>query len=70
MERNEIPLFIENVDISRYAAAARKIRHIFNLASVQLVAMVINFAHSGELGIPGSHGRGGKKAWPNPLTPL
>jgi hypothetical protein len=61
MERNEIPLFIENVDISRYAVAARKIRHIFNLASVQLVAMVINFAHSGEVGIPGSHGKGWEK---------
>lgn len=57
MELNEIPLLIENVDISCYRAADRKIRHVFNGASEELVAMVINFAHSRDLGVPGSHDR-------------
>ena len=59
MERNDIPLLIESVDISRYKAADRKIRHVFNGASAELVAMVINFAHSRELGVPGAHDRKG-----------
>lgn len=59
MELNEIPLLIENVDIGRYRAADRKIRHVFNGAGAELVAMVINFAHSGDLGVPSAHERKG-----------
>ena len=55
MDLNDIPLFIENVDIDRYRAADRKIRHVFNGASTELVAMVINFAHSRDLGVPSYH---------------
>jgi len=50
MELDKIPLLIEGVDISRYRAAERKIRHVVNGASAELVAMVINFAHSRDLG--------------------
>ena len=55
MELSDTPLFIENVDVSRYRAADRKIRHVFNRASLLLVAMVINFAHSRDLAVPGGH---------------
>jgi hypothetical protein len=59
MELSDTPLFVESVDVSRYRAADRKVRHVFRGASPALVAMVINFAHSGDLAIPGSHkGRG------------
>jgi hypothetical protein len=56
VELSDTPLFIENIDVSRYRAADRKIRHIFNRASAVLVAMVINFAHSRDLAVPGGHG--------------
>jgi hypothetical protein len=61
MDLNDIPLLKEKVDTSRYEAADRKIRHIFKGASIELVAMVINFAHSRELGVPGDHNRGWEK---------
>jgi hypothetical protein len=61
MELTDIPMLIENVDTSRYRAADRKIRHVFNGASAELVAMAINFARSAELGVPGGHGRGWEK---------
>ena len=52
MERSEVPLLIENVDIDRYKAADRKIRHALPKSTPQLGAMVINFAHSRDLGVP------------------
>jgi hypothetical protein len=59
MELSDTPLFIENIDVTRYRAADRKVRHVFKGASAVLVAMVVNFAHSGDLAVPGSHkGRG------------
>jgi hypothetical protein len=59
MELSNIPLFVESIDVSRYRAADRKVRHVFRGASAVLVAMVVNFAHSGELAVPGGHkGRG------------
>jgi hypothetical protein len=59
VELSDTPLFIENIDVSRYRAADRKVRHIFKGADPVLVAMVVNFAHSGDLAVPGSHkGRG------------
>jgi hypothetical protein len=59
MELSDTPLFIESIDVTRYRAADRKVRHVFKGASAVLVAMVVNFAHSGDLAVPGSHkGRG------------
>lgn len=54
-----ITLLIEDVDISHYKAADRKIRHVFNGAIRELLAMVINFAHTRDLGVPGDHSRKG-----------
>jgi len=52
VELNDIPLLIENADISRYKAADRKIRHVFPRANAELVAMVINFATSHDFDLP------------------
>jgi hypothetical protein len=59
MNNRETPLFIDHVDLTHYRAAERKIRRVFNGASEELVGMVINFAHSRDVGVPSAHDRKG-----------